>query len=87
MKKEKVIVVSKTGLHARPANVLVKKAQQFKCSVEIGRENKTYNAKSLIGILGAGVNSGEEIEVICSGDDEVEACKQIVKSIKEGLGE
>lgn len=87
MKKEKVVVISKTGLHARPANNLVKKAQGFKCNVEIEVNGKTYNAKSMLGILAAGVNYGAEIQIICTGDDEVEACRQIVKLIKEDLSE
>lgn len=87
MKKEKVIVVSKTGLHARPANNLVKNAQRFKSTVEIAVNGKVFNAKSMLGLLAAGVNHGVEVEVICTGEDEAEACKQIVQLIKDGLGE
>ncbi len=87
MKKENVVVIAKTGLHARPANNLVKKAQHFNSKIEIGVNGKIYNAKSMLGILAAGVNCGTEIEIICTGDDEVEACKQIVKLIREDLDE
>lgn len=87
MVKKKVVVVSKSGLHARPANVLIKNAQQFKSKVEIRIDHQTFNAKSMLGILAAGVNRGEEIEIICTGEDEEDACKAIVKIIKDGLGE
>ncbi len=87
MIKKKVVVVSKTGLHARPANALVKKAQQYPCAVEIGFRDKTYNAKSMLGVLAAGINCGMEIEIICTGDREAEACGQIVQLIEEGLAE
>jgi phosphocarrier protein len=87
MVNEKVVIVSKSGLHARPANVLIKTAQKFSSKVEIGVNGNKYNAKSLLNILAAGVNCGTEIEVICSGDDEKEACKTVIEVIKDGLGE
>jgi phosphocarrier protein len=85
MIKEQVVVMAKAGLHARPANNLVKKAQTFKCTVEIGVNGKKYNAKSMLGILASGVNYGTTVEVICTGEDEEEACKQIIHLIKEDI--
>lgn len=87
MIKKKVMVVSESGLHARPANILLKNAQKFDCDVEIAVDNKLFNAKSIIGILAAGVNCGTEIEVVCSGSDENEACDALVKLISDGLGD
>jgi phosphocarrier protein HPr len=83
MVKENVIVMAKAGLHARPANNLVKKAQLFKSKVEISVNGKVYNAKSMLGILSSGVNCGTTVEVICTGEDEAEACMQIVQLLKE----
>jgi len=87
MVNEKVVIVSKSGLHARPANVLIKTAQKFASKIEIAVNGNKYNAKSLLNILAAGVNCGTEIEVICNGDDEKEACKKVIEVIKDGLGE
>lgn len=87
MIKQSVTVVSQSGLHARPANMLVKNSQKFRSEVEIGVGGKTYNAKSMLGVLAAGINCGTEIEIICNGWDEEEACNYLVDLIKNGLGE
>ena len=87
MTKENVVVIAKSGLHARPANMLIKTAQHFNSKVEIQVENKAFNAKSLIGILAAGVDCGTEISVVCTGDDEKEACRAVVDLIAGGMGE
>lgn len=87
MVKQAVTVISESGLHARPANMLVKNAQRFSSSVEVSSEGKAYNAKSILGVLAAGINRGMKIEVVCSGEDEKEACDTLVKLIEAGLGE
>ncbi len=87
MEKRKVVVAAKAGLHARPANLLTKEAQRFISSVEISVRGTRYNAKSLIGILAAGVDCGTEIEVVCEGTDEKKACEAVVKLIAGGMGE
>ena len=80
-------MVSESGLHARPANELLKAAQQYKSKVQIATDNRLFNAKSLLGILGAGVDCGMEIEIVCTGEDEEKACREIVALIQAGLGE
>lgn len=87
MVKEEVVVIAKSGLHARPANMLIKTAQHFESKVEIEVENKIFNAKSLIGILAAGVDCGTKISVVCTGSDETDACRAVVDLIAGGMGE
>ncbi|MDD3337364.1 MAG: HPr family phosphocarrier protein [Lachnospiraceae bacterium] len=87
MVREKVTVKAKSGLHARPANLLIKTAQKYKCKVEIEVDNKIFNAKSLIGILAAGIDCGTEVSVICTGDDEEAASKEVVELITGDMGE
>lgn len=87
MISKKVKVVSKSGLHARPANLLIKTAQHYSSVIEIKIENKMFNAKSMLGILTAGVNCGDEIEIVCTGSDEKVACDEIVALIASGMGE
>ena len=50
-------------------------------------EDKTINAKSILHVLGAGIDCGAEVEVVCNGEDEQEASKTIVQAIKDGLDE
>lgn len=88
MIREKVTVISKEGLHARPADTLIRLANQFDAKVElVCGEDKVINAKSILHVLGAGIDCGTEIEVVCDGSDEREANEAIVRAIKNGLDE
>lgn len=87
MVKEIVEIINPTGLHLRPAGNLYKKANEYKSKVEFVFQNNTYNAKSILSILGACVKCGSQIELICEGDDEIQALQDICDMIKKGLGE
>ncbi len=82
MQSMKVKISNGTGLHARPATLLVKKASSFKSDISIESNGKKVNAKSLIGILSLGATKDTEITVITSGEDEVEAINELVKLIE-----
>ncbi len=84
---QKITIKNKLGLHARPASNFVKMAQSFKCAVEIVKDGKRLNAKSMIGILAAGAKCGTEIELACNGEDEQEAMQKLTEFIDAGLGE
>lgn len=82
MESIKVKISNNTGLHARPATLLVKKASSFACDVSIEANGKKVNAKSLIGILSLGATKDTEITIITSGKDEVEAANELAKLIE-----
>ena len=77
MVSKEVVVNNGTGLHARPATVLVKKASSFKSDVSIEFNGKKANVKSLIGVLSLGVTKGATITVLAKGDDEALAVEEI----------
>ncbi|AYD40089.1 HPr family phosphocarrier protein [Clostridium fermenticellae] len=79
MVSKEVIVKSSTGLHARPATLLVKKASSFKSDISIEFDEKKANVKSLIGVLSLGVTKNAQIKISASGDDESLALEEIVK--------
>lgn len=81
MVTKEVIVKSATGLHARPATLLVKKASAYKSDINIEHNGKKANVKSLIGVLSLGVTKNSKITIIASGDDETLAAEEIVKLI------
>jgi len=88
MVSQKVKIKNPTGLHLRPAGILCELAMNYKCKITFKTDNHyEANAKSVLGVLGACVKSGEEIEICCDGIDEVEALATLVKSIEAGLGE
>lgn len=87
MVSKKVTIKNPTGLHLRPAGELCKTAMQFKAKITFSFGGGTSNAKSVLSVLGACVKSGDEIELICEGEDEEEALKKMVEAIEAGLGE
>lgn len=78
---------NKAGLHVRPAGCLVKVIQPFKCNVKMKFKDKEYNAKSILGIMSACIESGEEVEFIADGEDEKAALDAIAEAVASGLGE
>ncbi len=87
MISKKTIISNPTGLHARPASVFVKETQRYKSKISIVVNGKEYNAKSILGVLSAAAKHGTEIELICTGEDEAEACTGLIAAIESGLGE
>ncbi len=87
MVSQKVVIKNPTGLHLRPAGILCKEAMQFKALITFTFRDNTANAKSVLSVLGACVKCGDEIELVCDGEDEEEALKALVNAIESGLGE
>lgn len=87
MVSKKVMIVNPSGLHLRPAGRLSQEAVKFKSSIIIDHKGRKIVAKSVLNVMAAGVNRGEEVEVSCEGPDEAEALEAIVKVIEDGLGE
>lgn len=82
MVSREVVVNSSTGLHARPATLLVKKASSFKSDISIEFKGKKANVKSLIGVLSLAVTRDSKVTVIASGDDEALAVEEVSKLIE-----
>jgi phosphocarrier protein len=87
MVSQKIVISNPTGLHLRPAGILCKTALQFQCSITFQHENTTGNAKSVLSVLGACIQAGDEIELFCKGQDEEEALQTLIRVIESGLGE
>lgn len=85
--EKKVIIKNESGIHARPAALLVKKASEFECKVEIDFNGKKVNAKSIMGIMSLGASKGSEITVITEGSDEEKAANEVANIIESGFGE
>lgn len=87
MVSQKIAIRLKFGLHARPAGVLAKIAQKFESDVKLIVAGKEYNAKSIMGLLAAGIQNGAEVQFGCNGKDETEALRQVISAVQSGLGE
>ena len=82
MISKEVLVKNSTGLHARPATLLVKKASSFKSDISLEFNGKKANVKSLIGVLSLGVSKDATVKVTASGDDETLEAEEIAKLIE-----
>ena len=88
MLRHKIKIHNPTGLHLRPAGIFCNTASNYKCKVMFEYDNMlNANAKSVLSVLGACIKSGDEIVLICDGEDEEEAMKAMVEAVESGLGE
>lgn len=82
-----VVVQNQVGLHARPATFFIQKANEFKSSIWIEKEERRVNAKSLLGILSLGIVGGTSIRIIADGTDEQNAVDGLVDLVESGFGD
>ena len=87
MLQNTVVVQNQVGLHARPATFFIQKANEFKSSIWIEKEDRRVNAKSLLGILSLGIVGGTTIKIIADGVDEEAAVKGLVDLLDSGFAE
>ena len=85
MISRKIVIETKLGLHLRPAGILCQRAKDIACSEAIEAGVDRVNGKSVISILGVGIKTGDEIELICDGPDETEALDVLTQVIEHGL--
>ena len=85
MYSKEVIIQNKTGLHARPASIFVKEATRFKSDIKMIKNNKKYNAKSIMGILSMAGSKGQKIVIQAIGEDEEDAVKELADLITNKL--
>ncbi len=76
-----VQVQNQVGLHARPATFFIQKANEFKSSIWVEKDERRVNAKSLLGVLSLGIVGGTTIRIIADGADEEQAVSGLVKLV------
>ena len=84
---QKVVVVNQVGLHARPATFFTQKANEFKCSVWIEKDERKVNAKSLLGVLSLGITNWTAINIVADGQDEEKAVQTLCQLIASDFAE
>lgn len=84
---KEVTVQNHVGLHARPATFFIQKANEFKSSIWVEKEERRVNAKSLLGVLSLGIVGGTSIKVIADGADEQQAVESLMKLVASGFSE
>ena len=82
-----VMVKNQVGLHARPATFFIQKANEFKSSIWIEKEERRVNAKCLLGVLSLGILGNTEIRIIADGVDEKDAVDSLINLVNSGFAE
>ncbi len=87
MKNCEVVVTNASGLHARPATFFIQKANTYKCTITVEKDDRKVNAKSLLGVLSLGIAKGMTINLIADGQDEDAALEGLSALINSGFAE
>ncbi len=87
MKTREVTIRNIVGLHARPATFFIQKANTYKSTITIEKDDKRVNAKSLLGVLSLGIVKGTTVTLTADGADEEAAIDGLLELIDSGFGE
>ncbi|NCB73730.1 MAG: HPr family phosphocarrier protein [Clostridia bacterium] len=87
MLTREVTINNQVGLHARPATFFIQKANEFKSSIWIEKEDRKVNAKSLLGVLSLGIVKGTSVNLVADGSDEKEALNTLAALIASDFSE
>ena len=88
MEKRDFHIIAETGIHARPATLLVQAASKFGSDVNLEYNGKSVNLKSIMGVMSLGVGQNADVTITAEGDDEKDALDAIADTMKkEGLDE
>jgi phosphocarrier protein HPr len=81
-----VTIGSTSGLHARPAAILVQNAKGFQCQITLSKKEKTANAKSILSVLALGAEQGDQVVLKTEGDDAASAIDRLASLLEGNLG-
>lgn len=88
MAEKQFKVIAETGIHARPATLLVQTASKFDSEINLEYKGKKVNLKSIMGVMSLGVGQGADIKISAEGSDAQDAVKSLEETLKkEGLAE
>ncbi|MEH7076093.1 phosphocarrier protein HPr [Neobacillus drentensis] len=88
MSEKQFKIVAETGIHARPATLLVQTASRFDSEIHLEYKGKKVNLKSIMGVMSLGVGQGADITISAEGNDANEALNSLEETLKkEGLAE
>ena len=82
-----VTIHNNVGLHARPATFFIQKANSYKCSIWVEKDDRRVNAKSLLGVLSLGIVQGMSVTLIADGADEQAALDGLSALVASGFQE
>ena len=82
-----VKVTSEQGLHARPANLIARRAAEFQCKIEITKDGNQVDAKSILGLMTLAAEHGSELAIVAEGPDAQQAIDALAELVQSGFDE
>lgn len=87
MKTREIVITNASGLHARPATFFIQKANSYKSTIWVEKDDRKVNAKSLLGVLSMGIAKGMTVTLIADGADEEAALGGLAELIDSGFAD
>ena len=87
MPEQEIMICNKLGLHARAAAKFVATASEFEAEIEVEKDGKRVNGKSIMGVMALAASKGTELTLITDGEDEDKAMEELVNLIDDKFGE
>ena len=82
-----ITIKNSVGLYARPATFFIQRANSYKSSIWIEKDDRRVNAKSLLGVLSLGIAKGMTVTISAEGQDEDAAVDGLVSLVNSGFNE
>jgi phosphocarrier protein len=80
-------IINKLGMHARAAAKFVKLASAFDSLIEIERQGRRVNGKSIMGVMMLAASKGSTVTIYADGKDEQDSIDQLEQLIKNRFDE
>jgi phosphocarrier protein HPr len=87
MQRREIEIVNKLGLHARASAKLTQLAAKFDSDVQVMRNGRKVNAKSIMGVMLLAAGKGSKITIETAGPDEEQAMEAICALVRDCFGE
>lgn len=82
MVEKTVTITNPSGLHARPASLLVREAGNFKSTIKLIKNNKEVDAKSLLGVMSLAAKQNDSLTIRAEGEDAETAVEKLASFIE-----
>lgn len=87
MTTQQVTIVNQLGMHARAAAKFVHLAGRFQAHIQVGRDARVMDGKSIMGLLLLAAARGSSLTISADGTDERDAVAALVALVESGFGE
>lgn len=85
--KKELVIINKLGIHARPAAMFVKIANQFACDLFVEKDGEQVNGKSIMGLMMLAAGPGSKLILYAEGGDAARAIHELEALVKRKFDE